>query len=288
MQLVPLYRVELQDGQSIVFTEVRGMMELNDGKPRKIKNVKAHSFMLEEDTTAFGAYTGGGIVTQVKETKVLAFKTLAAALEDPGDFLLSDFAKMERSPVLHLGFKALEAFSAANGGALPKPGNDADAAAVVAAAKEINDAASAGNKLDDVDPDGGVVALTPGCRISSSSFSSCSCLLHGPYRLSSFEYVLNIRPTRVVTPGCQIGYMEDHTGCHQLNRVLKCKVNVARSGIQPTLPGGIVTLLAKTSSGMISPMCAMFGGVMGQEVVKAGGCTSSRIQLTHSLKATWF
>jgi hypothetical protein len=26
---------------------------------------------------------------------------------------------------------------------------------------------------------------------------------------------LTVRPTRVVTPGCQIGYM-DHTGCHQL------------------------------------------------------------------------
>jgi hypothetical protein len=27
---------------------------------------------------------------------------------------------------------------------------------------------------------------------------------------------------RVVTPGCQIGYV-DHTGCHQLNRVLTAK-----------------------------------------------------------------
>lgn len=179
-------RVQLQDGQSVVFSEVRGMTELNDGKPRKVKKVSAHSFELEEDTSAYGAYTGGGIATQVKETKKLAFKTLAAAMEDPGEFLLSDFSKLERSPTLHLGFAALEAFSAKNGGALPKPGNDADAAAVVAAAKDINDAAGAG-KLDDVDPD------------------------------------------------------------------------------------GIVTLLAKTSSGVISPMCAMFGGVIGQEAVKA--CT---------------
>jgi len=180
-------RVELQDGQRVVFAEVKGMTELNDGKPRTIKNVKVHSFELEEDTSAFGAYTGGGIATQVKETKTLAFRTLAAAIEEPGEFLLSDFAKMDRSPVLHLGFAALEAFSAANAGATPRPGNDADAAAVVAAAETINAAASAANKLDDVDP------------------------------------------------------------------------------------GGIVTLLAKTSRGVISPMCAMFGGIMGQEVVKA--CT---------------
>jgi hypothetical protein len=51
--------------------------------------------------------------------------------------------------------------------------------------------------------------------------------------------VLSIRPTRVVTPGCQILYM-DHTGCHQLafrlqnnvksaqpiTRVLDCMHNV--------------------------------------------------------------
>jgi hypothetical protein len=34
--------------------------------------------------------------------------------------------------------------------------------------------------------------------------------------------VLTIRPTRVGTPGCQIGHM-DHAGCRQLNRVLTAK-----------------------------------------------------------------
>ena len=60
-------RVELQDGQRVTFAEVRGMTELNDGKPRTVKNVKAHSFELADcDATDFGAYVGG-IVTQVKE-----------------------------------------------------------------------------------------------------------------------------------------------------------------------------------------------------------------------------
>jgi len=72
------------------------MTELNDGKPRKVKNVRANLFLLEEDTTAFGPYEGGGIVKQVKEPKVLNFKTLKEALVSPGEFLLSDFAKFER------------------------------------------------------------------------------------------------------------------------------------------------------------------------------------------------
>ena len=82
------------------------MTELNDGVPRRIKNVKAHSFELEEDTTAYGQYTGGGIATQVKETKKLAFMTPAAAMEDPGEFLPSDFAKLDRSAVSTWGFNA--------------------------------------------------------------------------------------------------------------------------------------------------------------------------------------
>ena len=180
-------RVELQDGQRVSFAEVRGMTELNDGV-FVIKDVKAHSFKLADcDSSKFGAYAGGGIATQVKETKRLEFKTLADATRDPGEFLLSDFAKFDRGPVLHLGFQALEKFAAARDGALPVPGDAGDAAALVALAREINDAAPASSKLEDVDP------------------------------------------------------------------------------------GGVLTTLAKTARGYVSPMCAMFGGVIGQEVVKA--CT---------------
>ena len=67
-------------------------------------------FELEEDTSSFGEYVKGGIVTEHKEGKSLDFKPLSQALDDPGEFLLSDFAKMERAGVLHLGFQALDAF----------------------------------------------------------------------------------------------------------------------------------------------------------------------------------
>ena len=72
--------------------------------------VQAHTFELEEDTTSYGDYVKGGIVTEHKEHKTLDFKPLAQALDDPGEFLLSDFAKMERPGILHLGFQALNDF----------------------------------------------------------------------------------------------------------------------------------------------------------------------------------
>lgn len=72
--------------------------------------MQAHSFQLEEDLSEYGSYQRGGIVTQHKLPKTLAFRTLEAALQDPGEFLLTDFSKIERPGILHIGFQALDAF----------------------------------------------------------------------------------------------------------------------------------------------------------------------------------
>lgn len=132
-------RLGFQDGELVTFSEVQGMEVLNSHKPVKVKNCKAHSFELELDTTGFSEYQRGGIVTQFKEHKVIACKTLAEALKEPGEFLLSDFSKMERSPSLHVGFQALHEFQAQEG-RMPKPGNAPDADRVLDLAKKINEA----------------------------------------------------------------------------------------------------------------------------------------------------
>ena len=53
---------------------------------------QAHSFELEVDSTGFAPYTSHGIVTQHKPPATLDFLPLAQALEEPGEFLLTDFA----------------------------------------------------------------------------------------------------------------------------------------------------------------------------------------------------
>ncbi|CDP05345.1 unnamed protein product [Coffea canephora] len=55
-------RLEFQDGDLVVFSEIKGMTELNDGKPRKKKNTRPYSFILEEDTTNFSPYERGGVL----------------------------------------------------------------------------------------------------------------------------------------------------------------------------------------------------------------------------------
>ena len=115
-----LLRHGLEDGDFVTFTEVEGMTQLNGCKPRKITVKDPYNFEIG-DTSTFGAYVRGGTVLQVKQPETLQFKPLATALQKPGEFLITDFGKMERASQLHLAFTALEAYKSKTG-KLPTPG----------------------------------------------------------------------------------------------------------------------------------------------------------------------
>lgn len=140
-------RLEFGDGMFVSFAEVEGMVELNTAGPISIGNCQMHAFELDLDTTAFGAYTTGGIVTQVKQPKTLFFKSLETALKEPGDFLQSDFSKLEHPAMLHVAFQALDQFRA-NKGRFPSPGSSADADALFQLAEGINAVAAEKVNLD--------------------------------------------------------------------------------------------------------------------------------------------
>ncbi|KAK9124596.1 hypothetical protein Sjap_014198 [Stephania japonica] len=142
-------RLEFQDGDLVMFSEVQGMTELNDGKPRKIKHTRPFSFILDEDTTKYGTYERGGIVTQVKQPKILNFKPLREALKDPGEFLLSDFSKFDRPPLLHLAFQALNKFKSELR-RFPVSGSEEDAQKLISIATDLNESLGDG-KLETID-----------------------------------------------------------------------------------------------------------------------------------------
>ncbi|KAI3447815.1 hypothetical protein Pfo_004480 [Paulownia fortunei] len=142
-------RLEFQVGDLVVFSEVKGMTELNDGKPRKIKSVRSYSFTIEEDTTNYAVCERGGIVTQVKKPKVLNFKPLRQALKDPGDFLLSDSSKFDRPPLQHLAFQALDKFMVELG-RYPLAGSEEDAQKLIALFTSINNGLPDG-RLKEID-----------------------------------------------------------------------------------------------------------------------------------------
>ncbi|XP_014489657.1 ubiquitin-activating enzyme E1 1 [Vigna radiata var. radiata] len=202
-------RLEFQDGDLVVFSEIHGMKELNDGKPRKIKNARAYSFTLEEDTTNYGMYEKGGIVTQVKQSKVLNFKSLREALSDPGDFLLSDFSKFDRPPLLHLAFQGLDKFISELG-RLPVAGSEEDAQKLVSIVSEINDNTTDG-KLEDINPKllrnfafGARAVLNPmaamfGGIVGQEVVKACSGKFHPLFQFFYFDSVESL-PSEPVHP----------------------------------------------------------------------------------------
>ncbi|XP_058075084.1 ubiquitin-activating enzyme E1 2-like isoform X2 [Magnolia sinica] len=203
-------RLEFQDGDLVIFSEVQGMTELNDGKPRKVKNARPYAFTLEEDTTNFGPYAKGGIVTQVKQSKVLCFKPLRDALKDPGDFLLSDFSKFDRPPLLHLAFQSLDRFICEMG-RFPVAGSEEDAERLIDLATSINDSLGDG-RLEEIDKKllrhfahGSRAVLNPmaamfGGIVGQEVVKACSGKFHPLFQFFYFDSVESL-PTEPLEPG---------------------------------------------------------------------------------------
>ncbi|KAG0460335.1 hypothetical protein HPP92_023463 [Vanilla planifolia] len=197
-------RLEFQDGDLVVFSEVEGMTELNDGKPRKIVNARPYSFALEEDTIDFGTYIRGGIVTQVKQPKMLQFKSLRNALSEPGDFLLSDFSKFDRPLLLHLAFQALDAFRH-NLGRFPVAGSLEDADKLIDFTAKINERMG-DCKLDKLDmkllyqfASGSRAMLSPmaamfGGIVGQEVMKACSGKFHPLFQFFYFDSVESLPP----------------------------------------------------------------------------------------------
>ena len=62
-------RHSYQDGDYVVFREVEGMEELNNGEPIEITSCRAYDFKLKLDTRNFKAYARQGIVEDKKVPK---------------------------------------------------------------------------------------------------------------------------------------------------------------------------------------------------------------------------
>ena len=66
----------LEDGDFVTFSEVQGMTELNGCEPRKISVKGPYTFSIG-DTSGLSEYKTGGIFTQVKMPKILAFVSIS-------------------------------------------------------------------------------------------------------------------------------------------------------------------------------------------------------------------
>ncbi|KAJ4934953.1 hypothetical protein JOQ06_007733 [Pogonophryne albipinna] len=137
-----------ESGDYVTFTEVQGMTELNGCSPVEIKVLGPYTFSIC-DTTGFMDYIRGGIVSQVKMPKKIAFKSISSSMAEP-EFVLTDFAKFDRPGQLHVGFQAIHAFQKKHNH-LPAPWNKADGEEFLTLAKEVNAAQTGSAKVEQLD-----------------------------------------------------------------------------------------------------------------------------------------
>uniref|UniRef100_A0A0C9RTP6 E1 ubiquitin-activating enzyme n=1 Tax=Wollemia nobilis TaxID=56998 RepID=A0A0C9RTP6_9CONI len=238
-------RLEFQDGDLVVFSEVEGMSELNDGKPRRVKSTRPYSLLLDEDTTNYGAYKKGGIITQVKQPKVLNFKPLEEALKSPGEFLLSDFSKFDRPPLLHLAFQALDKF-VNEYGRFPYPASEEDASRLMSLAKAINEA-SGDEKLDAIDENvlksfasGSRAVLNPmaamlGGMVGQEVVKACSGKFHPLFQFFYFDSLESLpveplKPEDVAPLNCRYDAQISVFGRNVQKKLEDAKVFVVGAG----------------------------------------------------------
>jgi len=123
-----------EDGDSVKFTEVKGMDEINE-KVFKIKVLGPYTFSIG-DTSGFSSdYVSGGMATQVKVPTKVTFAPLEKAAAEP-EFLLADFAKFDAPAKMHLAFFAMHEFVGKHG-RMPAPWSEGDADLFVEAAKGV-------------------------------------------------------------------------------------------------------------------------------------------------------
>ena len=133
-------KITLDEEDMVIFSDIKGMEELNDGRPRGIIKKDNKSFYIEEDTTQFGKYINGGHAKQYKKPIIKNYKSLKERIEVPFDeetFIGPlDYTKGNINSLLHCGFMAIHTYFTKNG-KLPELNDLDESKKVVEIAKYI-------------------------------------------------------------------------------------------------------------------------------------------------------
>ena len=104
---------ELQEGNYVIFKNVKGLESLNDLKPRKILKTNNSSFEIEfeNDKKYNGRYISDGVVEEFKLTKKLKFETFKDNFIKPNNnYTKIDASKKKSNILLHCAFVGLHLY----------------------------------------------------------------------------------------------------------------------------------------------------------------------------------
>ena len=139
-------------GEKVIFREIKGLEELNDGKPRVIKNSNPISFFIS-DTLKYENYISGGICEEVKENINKKYYSLRDRFFIPyigNKPIPFDISKIGRNELIHCGILSLHEFYEKNNNTLPMLNDAQYSLEILEEAKKIyKKAKSAGQKWAD-------------------------------------------------------------------------------------------------------------------------------------------
>ena len=80
----------LKDGDYVIFKQVKGLEELNDGIPRKIKSSTHNSFLIDNnDKNNNGIYESGGIIEEIKIPIKMKFSSFKDNFHTPNKNIIN-------------------------------------------------------------------------------------------------------------------------------------------------------------------------------------------------------
>lgn len=132
--------IDLQNDDSVIFKEIEGMTELNNGSSIKIKVIDSHNVEIC-DTTKFKEYTFGGIMTKYEEPEKINFAPFEKKLEEPyskeeGFPIELDNDKPNTNEIIHIGILGLCKFYGKYN-MLPQLNNDKHSKELIEISREI-------------------------------------------------------------------------------------------------------------------------------------------------------
>ena len=124
----------------IILSDIKGMEELNDEKPKEFIKIDKKSFYIKEDTTQYNKYIKGGIVKQYKKPIINNYKSLKERIEIPFEeenFINPiDSSKNNINPILFCGFMGVQKYYSKYG-KLPELNDFEESKKVIEISKEI-------------------------------------------------------------------------------------------------------------------------------------------------------
>lgn len=118
----------LETGDRVTFSKVvglDGLLSSDDANlSYEVRVTGPFTFELPDvDASNCNEPATQGYITQIKTPTTMKFKSYREAIADPGELMMSDFAKFDRPPLLHLAYRALASYTESHDMEYPTPGD---------------------------------------------------------------------------------------------------------------------------------------------------------------------